>query len=119
MTDIDTLRGCAAYLKEGETLAECIQRNRDDANSTLRMLADERRKCEKLRAENEKLQNELAALSQDDGKVERALIRSQEENERIRALIAEEADRHSSECGCDWCELINDCRRTAAGDGQG
>lgn len=35
------------------------------------------------------------------------------EHERLRALIAEEADRHGSECGCEWCELVNDCRRTA------
>lgn len=38
-------------------------------------------------AEIERLQNELAALSQDDGKVERALIRSQEENERLTARM--------------------------------
>jgi hypothetical protein len=44
---------CSQYLKEGETPAECIKRNREDTNSTLRMLADERRKVERLEKKDE------------------------------------------------------------------
>ena len=40
---------------------------------------------------------------------ERDVLR--EQYRLARALIAEEADRHSSECGCYWCELVNACRR--------
>jgi septal ring factor EnvC (AmiA/AmiB activator) len=42
---------------------------------------------EKLEAERDQLRDELASLSQDDGKVERALIRSEEANERLRARV--------------------------------
>jgi len=42
---------CVDYLKDGETIAECIQRNRDDASSTLTLLAKEKRKSEELQAQ--------------------------------------------------------------------
>ena len=44
---------CVDYLKDGETIAECIQRNRDDASSTLTLLAKEKRKSEELQAQLE------------------------------------------------------------------
>ena len=34
---------CEPYLKDGESPAECIQRNRDDAARALKMLAEEKR----------------------------------------------------------------------------
>lgn len=40
---------CREHLKAGETPAECIQRNRDDATSTLNLLAKERAANEALR----------------------------------------------------------------------
>ena len=39
---------CDPYLKDGETPAECIQRNRDDTGAALKLLAKEKRKYEAL-----------------------------------------------------------------------
>ena len=42
------LKDCDPYLKEYETPAQCIQRNRDDVVNTLRNLADEKIKNQRL-----------------------------------------------------------------------
>ncbi len=41
---------CAPYLKEGETLAECICRNRADVNTALGLLAQEKARMGKIKA---------------------------------------------------------------------
>lgn len=44
------VEACAPFLKDDETPAECIARNRQDASGCLTMLIDERRKVESLRS---------------------------------------------------------------------
>jgi hypothetical protein len=44
------VEACREYLKDGETPADAIKRNRDDWRSTLRLLATERAEVERLRA---------------------------------------------------------------------
>lgn len=41
-------RDCAPFLKEYETPAQCIERNRKDVDSVLTLLIDEKRKTERL-----------------------------------------------------------------------
>lgn len=56
------VEACAPFLKDDETPAECIARNRRDVNGCLTMLIDERRKVESLRsqlAEYERLLQEV------------------------------------------------------------
>jgi hypothetical protein len=43
------LEACKPYLKDGETPAECIQRNRDDAGRALKLLAAEKNKIGRVR----------------------------------------------------------------------
>ena len=51
----ERITACEPYLKDGETPAECIQRNRDDAGAVLKLLAKEKRKHEALRGGLHKL----------------------------------------------------------------
>lgn len=55
--DYETLRkqilACAPFLKEGETPAECIERNRKDTDAVLTLLAQEKRKNETRQDEPE------------------------------------------------------------------
>lgn len=44
------VEACAPFLKDDETPAECIVRNRRDVDGCLTMLIDERRKVESLRS---------------------------------------------------------------------
>lgn len=56
------VEACAPFLKDDETPAECIVRNRRDVDGCLTMLIDERRKVESLRsrlAEAEALLREI------------------------------------------------------------
>lgn len=50
LDELDAARGgveaCAQYRKEGETLAECVARNRKEANGLVGILAAERKKVE-------------------------------------------------------------------------
>jgi hypothetical protein len=54
---------CAPYLKEGETPAECIARNRADVDSTLALLAREKRIAEAAEQRVTTLEQELAAIT--------------------------------------------------------
>ena len=47
------VEACAPFLKDGETPAECIRRNRKDVDGCLTMLIDEKRKNDALRAERD------------------------------------------------------------------
>lgn len=49
MIQVD-LTACNKYLKKGESLEECLARNREDCNSSLEMLARERARVEKMEA---------------------------------------------------------------------
>ena len=42
------ITACEPYLKDGETPAECIQRNRDDTGAVMKLLEKEKRKYEAL-----------------------------------------------------------------------
>jgi len=46
------LKQCEPYLKEHETLAQCIARNRKDVVQALKMCASEMKRREELEAEN-------------------------------------------------------------------
>lgn len=52
---------CEPFLKEGETPAECIERNRADTDSVLTLLAQEKRKNERLTGETNSPQERLDA----------------------------------------------------------
>lgn len=51
------VEACSPFLKDGETPAECIARNRRDVDGCLTMLIEERRKVEALRAERDALRD--------------------------------------------------------------
>lgn len=42
------ITACEPYLKDGETPAECIQRNRDDTGAVMKLLEKEKRKYDAL-----------------------------------------------------------------------
>lgn len=62
---MDLWAACQPYMKAGETPAECIKRNRDDANSTLEMLANERAENERLEGLAEDRRVELVRVTDD------------------------------------------------------
>ena len=53
------------YLKDGESVLDCIKRNRKDLVNTLGDFADERKKRESLEAEVERLREALKAIGCD------------------------------------------------------
>lgn len=61
----EQLAACAEFLKEGETVAECIARNRRDADAMLGALAKERMRVEELERENANLRAQLAEAQRD------------------------------------------------------
>lgn len=81
----------AKYLKEGETVAECIERNRRDADAAVELL---RKALEKL----EEAQKELAKLRAEVDKLQMQLVRQQASYEaeikiEIEAATAVERER--------------------------
>lgn len=58
----ETSNGCTFYLKDGETPAECIKRNRDDVDTALSMLAKEQRTVAAQTEEIERLKAEVGRL---------------------------------------------------------
>ena len=45
---------CKPFLKDGETVVDCIKRNQNDVSMMLRLLAKEKARVAELEAENEK-----------------------------------------------------------------
>lgn len=86
----ELLADCEPYLKEGETPAECIERNRQDAQQMMSYLADERKKCEKLDFELGDKIGELGEVG--------------EENERLQKQVAE-LERRLKQAENDHAEL--------------
>lgn len=58
----ETSNGCTSYLKDGETPAECIKRNRDDVDAALFMLAKEQRTVAAQTEEIARLKAEVGRL---------------------------------------------------------
>ena len=59
IVELETLiEDCKSYLKENETPAQCIKRNRDDMGKALEMFANERLKVEALEMKLEILKRE-------------------------------------------------------------
>jgi hypothetical protein len=59
----EILQACKPYLKDGETPAECIQRNRSDVGSVMSLLAKEKFRIEAVL----RLADEMAKKSGDGG----------------------------------------------------
>jgi len=64
---LSKLAACEPYLKEDETPAECIERNRKDAQVTLTLLAREKRK-------NEQITDWVRKASEGDSSIQGAFI---------------------------------------------
>lgn len=76
----------AEYLKEGETVVECIQRNRDDVTQMLGMLATERQELEQCRAKLEKVMaRPSVSLSTYEAEVSRLTAELEKAEERTVA----------------------------------
>jgi hypothetical protein len=56
---------CSEYLKDGETPAECIQRNRDDVRGVMSLLAKEKHLTESLQSKAEAAEKRVAELEGD------------------------------------------------------
>ena len=53
---------CTDYLKENETPAECIARNRKDVSGVLKLLVKEKQRTEKLEAQVASFHRQIKAL---------------------------------------------------------
>ena len=59
------VESCAPFLKDDETPAECIRRNRKDVDGCLTLLIAEKRKNEALRAERDEAVELLREIRED------------------------------------------------------
>jgi hypothetical protein len=69
--DFALLDACEPYLKDGETPAECIERNRKDIDAVLRLLAQEKQRAEQA-------ESALAALRAESADDDRLIARLSE-----------------------------------------
>lgn len=137
---------CAPYLKEHETVAECLQRNRDDTSQVLGMLAKERGLLEQATAKLTKVMGHPSvSLSTYEAKVAEleATVASQAEALRratdvdhwmsiighgdtahqswLRAKLdevfaARETEQEKGGYGCTWEQCIVPCQSQAEHD---
>lgn len=66
---------CEPFLKDGETVVECIARNRKDTGMVLRLLAQEKLRTEQLRARVAELEAERDGWQQDFNTMQAEMIR--------------------------------------------
>lgn len=95
---------CTPYLKEGETPAECIARNRADTQSVLRMLAEDRTKLEQAQAKLEK------AMAHPSVSLSTYEAVEAERDEALRRLgsLREQIERFFAENRSDWATFLTE-----------
>lgn len=104
---------CAPYLKDGETPAECIKRNRDDSIALMELLAAERIKVSNY-------EKTMQVISESGLEEAKALVAAKEqaeslaeENARLRKLVDPEwfylaGDMSSDRCRFSVAEVIDE-----------
>jgi hypothetical protein len=98
---------CEPFLKDGETVVDCIMRNRKDTDMVLRLLAQEKSRVDQLRAKLDRLREAHDLARQDCWNLtEKVIPEIRAERDRLREAL----ERIATAGGYDAPDLENMAR---------